>query len=657
MYPIVLFCIIPLLSAGVFFVSKRNKAMFSLALLTLGIAGSFGLLYSCLPAHGACRIQYSTGFLNPVLYIDKLSALFIILLNAVSLTALWYSKGYLKTYLKSKTAAELSLHCAAYIWLYCSVSGVILFRDTATFLLFWEMMTGATFILVIFEGEKSGKLTAAVSYLVHMHVCLFLLIIAFSIAGSAGSYSGFDAVADYFSRHGNYPLFILFFIGFGIKAGFFPLHSWLPEVHPSAPGNVSGFMSGVVIKTGIYGLLRIVSCLQSDLYVIALTVLSVSGITGVYGIFRACRQKDIKKLLAYSSIENIGIIGLGIGMGIAGSCWNEPVLCFTGYAGALLHTFNHSMFKSMLFFSAGTLCKSAHTQMMDKMGGAMRTMPCTAALFLAGAVAICALPPLNGFVSEFIMYSGLFRMLSDVEPAKAFLLLFVALCLALTGGMSIIAFAKAFGIPFLGRSRSREHECAGEHQSMVLPLLLPFAMMLAVAFFPFAALDLISGVTGDVFHVESEAYGLLASSLRSVCAVSSSLVILTAAVWLLRKRVLSGRTVTRTPVWGCGYTAPTPKMQYTASSFSDSIEKLLIPSKNTENRMEAIADTDLFPAKRSYGNEQSALKKRLTDKILRGINDRLSRLAVFQTGKIQHYVLFALLFMAVILVLSYLNLL
>jgi formate hydrogenlyase subunit 3/multisubunit Na+/H+ antiporter MnhD subunit len=622
-----------------------------------GVLGSFGLLYETLSFDGAYRMLYSTGFLQPVFYVDKLSALFVILLNIVSVTAFWYSKGYLKSYEKKKTAAELSLHYAAYLWLYCSMLGVILFRDTMTFLLFWEMMTGATFILVIFEGERKEKLKVAISYLVQMHICLFVLLAAFSIAGSDSYSSGFDAVADYFSQNRNYPLFILFFIGFGIKAGFFPLHSWLPEVHPSASGNVSGFMSGAVIKMGIYGLLRVVSCLQYDLFIIALIVLSISGITAVYGIFKASRQKDIKKLLAYSSIENIGIIGLGIGMGITGTYWNEPILSFAGYAGALLHTFNHSMFKSMLFFSAGTLCKSTHTQIMDKMGGAMRAMPCTAIFFLAGAIAICALPPLNGFISEFILYNGLFSLLSGIEPAKAFLLLFVVVSLVLAGGMSIIAFTKAFGISFLGNSRSPENVSVGEHKSMILPLLLPFTMMLVVAFCPFVILNLISGITKDVFYVENIVYYLLISSLQNVCIVSSIFVILIVAVWLLRKRVLSKRTVVQAPVWGCGYTAPTPKLQYTAFSFSDNLEKLLIPSKNAESSMEPIAENDLFPTKRKYGNEQTMLKTRLIDRFLKDINDKLAKLAVFQTGKIQHYVLFALLFMALILVLSYLNLL
>jgi formate hydrogenlyase subunit 3/multisubunit Na+/H+ antiporter MnhD subunit len=647
----------PLLSFVVFCIPKEHKGLFSLILLSFGIVSSFGLLHDALYLTDDNRMEYSVGFLNPIFYVDRLSLLFVILLNVVSFTAFWYSKGYLKSYEATKTDTELSLHYAAYLWLYCSMSGVILFSDTMTFLLFWEMMTGATFVLVMFDGEKREKRKVAISYLVQMHVCLLALLTAFSIAEHNSELSGFEAVLEYFSQNRNYPLFILFFIGFGIKAGFVPLHTWLPEVHPSAPGNVSGFMSGAVIKMGIYGLLRIVGSLQYDLFTIALIILSISGITGVYGIFKACRQKDIKKLLAYSSIENIGIIGLGIGMGVTGDCWDEPLLSFAGYAGALLHTFNHSMFKSMLFFSAGTLCKSTHTQTMDRMGGAMRAMPYTAGLFLVGAIAICALPPLNGFLSEFILYDGLFSLLGYIDPVKAFLLLFVVTLLVLTGGMSIIAFTKAFGISFLGNNRDPQHTSVGEQRSLVIPLLIPFVMILTVAFSPFVFMDLIADITGEVFYVENIVYYLVKYSLQNVCIVSSTFVILLIGVWLLRQHILSKRTVVHAPTWGCGYSSPSSKLQYTASSFADNLEKLLIPSKNAETRMEAIADNDLFPvAGRRYGDEQSTSSKRLTDRLVKEINDKVSKLAVLQTGKIQHYVLFALLFMALILVLSYLNL-
>jgi formate hydrogenlyase subunit 3/multisubunit Na+/H+ antiporter MnhD subunit len=545
---------------------------------------------------------------------------------------------------------ELSLHYAAYIWLYCSMSGVILFHDTWTFLFFWEMMTGATFILVIFEGEKKEKLKPAINYLIQMHVCFFVLLTAFSIADSYSVLSGFEAVCDYFEHNGNLTLFLLFFIGFGIKAGFVPLHTWLPEVHPSAPGNVSGFMSGAVIKMGIYGLLRVVCSLQNNLFEIAVFLLVISAVTGIYGISKATRQKDIKRLLAFSSIENIGIIGIGLGLGIIGVQWQLPSLSFAGYAGALLHTFNHSTFKSILFFSAANLCKSTGTQIMDRMGGAIRNMPCTAAVFLLGSTAICALPPLSGFVSEFILYSGLFASFTGVEPEKAVTLLFVIIALVLIGGISIIAFTKSFGISFLGVCRNPLHAAEKEHKSMVLPLILPLAAIVFVGFFPFVAIKFISKTVFDVFGVR---YSMFCDSqllsLQNLGIFGSVFTVSCIFIWYIRKKILSKRTITTGTTWGCGYTSPTPKLQYTASSFSSNFARIA-SHKNTDSAGETVAETELFPANRTHINRYGN-KKQLY--LIKNASNKLAKLAIFQTGKIQHYVLFALLFMAIILVLSY----
>jgi formate hydrogenlyase subunit 3/multisubunit Na+/H+ antiporter MnhD subunit len=653
---VLLFCVLPLMSSAVFFVSKRKKGAVSLLLLAAGMTATVFLTMKVPDMSAGYRKVFSTGFLTAVVYVDALTVFFLALLNIVALTAFLYSPGYLESFRKSKSDVELSLHHAAYIWLYCAMSGVMLFRDTTSFLLSWEMMTGTTFILVTFEAEKREKLKAAIVYLVQMHVCLFVLLAAFSAAERGSGLSGFDAVAEYFGRNGNTLLFIPFFIGFGMKAGFFPLHSWLPEVHPSAPGNVSGFMSGAVIKTGIYGLFRISSCMnrESDMFVAAMIVLAASAVTGIYGISRAVRQKDIKRLLAYSSIENVGIIGLGLGLGIAGLALNRPALAFAGYAGALLHTFNHSMFKSVLFFSAGTLCKAAHTQIMDKMGGAIRTMPFTAALFLVGSLAACALPPLSGFVSEFVLYGGIFSSLASPTAETSAILLFVVLTLALTGGIAAIAFAKAFGIPFLGECRNARHASAPESKALALPLFLPLLMILFVGFFPFEALKIVSKVAGSVFDLSYSEIGGAATTLKNVSFVMFFFVALCCALLFLRKKILSKRIVSRTPTWGCGYTAPTPKLQYTASSFSDNFRKLA-STTNLTAAAETIDEEELFPASRagSPDKQPGSTTEQLVEKIGTSISSRLAKLAAFQTGNIRHYILLALLFMLLVFLIGY----
>ena len=640
-----LFCIIPLLSLGIFFVPAKAKSYLSLGLLGAGIVFSTLLLINIPSLDAGFRETYSLGFFSPIFYIDRLSMLFIVILNIVSITALVYSKRYLELYETQKTPLEIALHYAAYVWLYCSMLGVIMFRDTLTFLMFWEMMTGATFILIIFEGENKKKLKTAINYLIQMHVCLFVLLIAFSIAESSSDLKGFDAIAEYFVANKNYPLFILFFIGFGIKAGFVPLHTWLPKVHPSASGNVSGFMSGAVIKLGIYGILRTVSCLQTDLLEIGIFMIIVSAITGVYGIALAAVQTDLKKLLAYSSIENMGIIGLAIGFGILGTFWNIPILSCAGYSGALLHTLNHSMFKSMLFFSAGALCKSTHTQEMNKMGGAIKKMPYTAFLFLIGSIAICALPPLNGFISEFIIYNGVFSSFAYISGEKAFILILALLSLTLMGGLSIIAFTKALGISFLGNSRCTTHAASIEDKKLLYPLILPLSVMVFIGIFPFEAIKFVSGITETLFN-QSYQY---TNSLKQLSWATLLFVALFVIIYLVRRKALAKQVVSKGATWGCGYTTESSKLQYTASSYSKNFEELY--SKN--NNVSDIKDTDLFPL--SGKIEQNTGDKRSIMKVIESLGEKISKLTIFHTGKIQHYVLFALLFMVFILILSYLN--
>jgi formate hydrogenlyase subunit 3/multisubunit Na+/H+ antiporter MnhD subunit len=646
-----LFFALPVLALIVFALPLRFKGTAAIALLLAGVAASALLICTTFGKYGAYEHTYSTGFLRPMLHIDSLSVFFVVLLNVAAITAFGYSLCYLKTFRRTKSSLSISLHCVAYLWLYCSMTGAVLFYDTTTFLLSWEMMTGATFILLIFEGENREKMKTAVSYLVQMHVCLFVLLAAFAIAGRDTGASGFHAVAEYFGTHDNVPLFLLFFAGFGLKAGFVPLHSWLPEVHPAAPGNVSGFMSGAVIKMGVYGLLRTVSVVRSDLFSIAIVVLIVSGVTCVYGIAKAAQQRDIKRLLAYSSIENIGIVGIGVGVGLLGCCWETDALIVGGFGGALLHIFNHSMFKTILFFSAATLCKSTHTQIIDRMGGAIRNMPQTAALFLFGAVAICALPPLSGFVSEFVMLSGMFASLGALDAGQLFIVLAGILALSIAGGIAIIAFTKAFGVAFLGDSRTTENRSAQENRRWSAPLLLPLTVVVLTAAFPALALTVVNQITGDIFATATIPSSL-ENSIIGVSLVFALLVGLTLVLWLCRQMVLRNRTTSKAPTWGCGYPYPTPKLQYTATSFSGIFSRLLNPAGNTRRRMKPINDDDLFPAARTFRTAR-ATDKRYVDDFVEQLSRKLSKLAIFQTGKVQHYVLFALLFMSLILVLSY----
>jgi hydrogenase-4 component B len=229
---------------------------------------------------------------------------------------------------------------------------VVMLQDGVAFIILWEIMALSSFMLVIFNAETRSIMKTGISYLIQMHIGMFFILIAFLLAEKATGIMGFAALTPYFSDHSNIFLFILFFIGFGMKAGFIPLHTWLPQAHPAAPSHVSGVMSGVMIKMGIYGILRVVISLQNDLFVIGNIILFVSLISGILGVMMAIVQHDIKRLLAYHSIENIGIIGIGIGLGVIGLSVENTGLILLGFSGGLLHVLNHSLFKSLLFYNA-----------------------------------------------------------------------------------------------------------------------------------------------------------------------------------------------------------------------------------------------------------------------------------------------------------------
>jgi formate hydrogenlyase subunit 3/multisubunit Na+/H+ antiporter MnhD subunit len=276
------------------------------------------------------------------------------------------------------------------------------------------------------------------------------------VAFKTGSYS-FDAIVE-FTHHqstlAGTALFLCFFIGFAIKAGFVPFHTWLPYAHPAAPSHVSGIMSGVVIKIGIYGILRMLLLIKTDYTTIGYFIMFISILTGVYGVMLAIIQHDLKRLLAYHSIENIGIIGIGIGIGCIGLGSVNKWMAILGFSGALLHTLNHSLFKSLLFFSAGNVLQAVHTVSIERLGGIIKKMPRTSVLFLVAAIAICGLPPLNGFISEFMIYGGLYNWLYSASFISLIMIIFSLVGLVLIGGFAFMCFTKAFSIVFLGTPRS-----------------------------------------------------------------------------------------------------------------------------------------------------------------------------------------------------------
>jgi formate hydrogenlyase subunit 3/multisubunit Na+/H+ antiporter MnhD subunit len=360
-----------------------------------------------------------------------------------------------------------------------------------------------------------------------MHLGFAMIMLGFLIAANQTGDLSFEGVNNFFSQSDNVPLFLVFFAGFGIKAGFIPFHSWLPRAHPAAPSHVSGVMSGVMIKMGIYGIFRISSLLQNNLHTISIIVLAAGIISGLLGVIMAIMQQDLKKLLAYHSIEYIGIIGIGIGMGILGKSTGSNYLMILGWGGALLHTLNHALFKSLLFFTAGNVYYAVHKINMDYLGGLAKDMRYTSMAFLITALAISGIPPFNGFISEFLIYNGILTQMSSSTFSHSILSVVSILGLVLIGGLCIYCFTKAFGLSFLGTRREEHpHPVQEVPAIMLVPAFILITCMLAIGLVPSFFVNEVVGVLQNLTHTTVNIDPLLLS-LNSISYVNMILIVLT----------------------------------------------------------------------------------------------------------------------------------
>lgn len=621
-------------------------------------ADALAVLSSGLPLLG--KLGISSQHTPWHLTLDSLSAFFTLVINFTLFTGIIYAGSYLKNSTETKTPLQLSLHFFAFLWLGFAMFLILALRTFFPFLIAWELMTIASFILVVFDAEKKEVLKAGIHYLLQMHIGFLLIMSGFLIAGIDSGDFSFSGLSSYFSSHQNWPLFLVFFAGFGIKAGFIPFHSWLPDAHPAAPSHISGIMSGVMIKMGIFGILRVITLLTGDFQIIGMIILSVSLISGLLGVMLAIVQHDIKRLLAYHSIENIGIIGIGMGLGVLGMYLNNQLLVFLGFSGALLHVLNHSLFKSMLFYNAGVIYKAIHTRNIDSMGGLIRKMPVSAYLFLFAALAITGLPPLNGFISEFLIYSGMFNALTQSGFYGSLIFLFSILGLTLIGGLALFCFTKAFGIIYLGQQRAAYPADLKESDS---PALLSQIIILAAILFIGFGASLLMPVTDKIvsgmFAMQSD-FSLVEptiQNLNAITVVSYVFVLSLALLFLIRKLLLRKRTVTQQPTWGCGYTAGNSKQQYTASSFADNYADLAKPLIGGHAQTETLSENDYFPAPKTFKKHFSDfIAQYLISVPVSKFTHLLKKSAQMQTGQLQHYILYAFIFILMVFALTYLNL-
>jgi formate hydrogenlyase subunit 3/multisubunit Na+/H+ antiporter MnhD subunit len=507
------------------------------------------------------------------LRLDALSALFLVPIAVLSAAGAVYGLRYFPQASLGARAIRLQIYYGL------AVAGLALLVSAANgiaFIVGWEVMALTNFLLVHTDHDRREVQDAAFLYLAATHVGTLALFAVFALLGGAAGSLDFAAMEG---LRGDGVLgarvFAFAFLAFGLKAGLVPLHFWLPPAHAAAPSHVSALMSGVVIKTGIYGLLRVTGLFDAVPAWWGVTLLAAGAVSAVLGVAFALAQHDLKRLLAYHSVENIGIIALGAGLALLGRARGEPALVLLGMAGAGLHVVNHALFKSLLFLGAGAVQHAAGGRAIDRLGGLARRMPATALLFTVGAAAISGVPPLNGFASEWLVTLGCLDALRRPAGDLVAFAAFGAPVLALVAGLAAACFAKVVGVVFLGEPRGEGAREAHEvDASMRLPMAVLAALCVAIGLAPAAAMAPL-GRAGEAWArlapgALADAGAGAAAGAARVSAVAAALLLAVAALALLRRRRLARAPASpAVATWGCGFAAPTPRMQYTGASFAD----------------------------------------------------------------------------------------
>jgi hydrogenase-4 component B len=515
---------------------------------------------------------------------------------------------------------------------------VMVAANTILFVVAWEIVAVSAFFLVVTDDD-AGARRAGWTYLVASHLSTLALFAAVGVLHALTRTWSFAPLPDgAASLPEGRALFWLILVAFGIKAGVMPFHVWLPGAHAAAPSHVSAVMSGVVIKMGIYGIVRVLSLYDALPAWFGAVLLLAGLVSSVLGVALALAQHDLKRLLAYHSVENIGIIVTGIGIGALAQSTGHPGVAFLGYAGALLHVWNHGLFKGLLFLSAGAAIHRTHTREMDRMGGVAKGMPATAAAFLVGAVAITGLPPLNGFVSEWLLYvAGLRTMTIEALDGPALLLVLVVPALALTGALALACFVKAFGAVFLGNPRTEEVlEVAEAPRTMLAAMGVLAAGCAAIGIVPAALAPALQRTVAAAAPRLEGAADLL-PLLRPVEIGAIALTAAAALAFALMVRSVRGAAVA--PTWDCGYAEPTSRMQYTSSSTArglvDLFAWILAPVVHAPGRF------PLFPSRAAF---ESHVPDPVLDRVVMPSLGRAARLAGLarhiQQGRIQLYLLY-----------------
>jgi hydrogenase-4 component B len=631
-----------------------------------GTSGAASALVFLLSGQDSFRLNLFSSpipFLSMDINFDGLSAFFLLILSVLAFSVSLYSMGYLSHYLGKRNVSAYQL---LYVLFILSMLLVFVAANGIMFFMAWEAMAIVSYFLVVFESEEPETRKAGLIYIVMTNVgAAFLLVALMLMYQYTGSFDLSQSVAEIPTGIKN-AMFILFLIGFGTKGGIAPLHIWLPRAHPAAPGPISALMSGIMIKTAIYGLLRFVlDILGAEIAWWGYALLALGIFSAVMGVLYAFISKNIKRMLAHSSVENMGILFIGLGIVFISTATGAKEVGALALMATLLHCFFHAIYKGSLFLSVGSIHFATHTKNMEELGGLIKRMPVTAVLCLGGALSIAAIVPFSGFVSEWLMYQSIFSSLVLGQAGLNILLIITAAALSMAAALSAGSMIKLYGISFLGRPRTIHAESAVEvPKVMNVAIGILVTLSLLFGLFPRAAVNLMNVVVVELQgvsisnrlngHLLLVSFPLNINENAISPALALALCIVVILLALLGLRGIGGKYTQRIyGTWDCGFKALTPKMQYSGRAFSKPIKIVFRIFIKSTRELKLVGDALYHPESIEYNvKTESTLEKYVYLPFIRGISMLSEKLKfMIQTGSVHAYLLY--IFVAVLVLMLY----
>lgn len=642
-------------------------------LLTCALIGLSGILaiavggYALAGGHSeTLQLPIGLPWLPWHLRLDPLAGLFLIIVGLVTTAAALYAPAYIEEYRHGpQPLAVLQVFTGLFI---AGMELVILAADAFAFMVAWELMSLASYFLVTYQHQHAANRRAGFLYLIMAHISGLAILLGFGVLAAFGGAFTFEAMrAAPMDLLWSSVAFSLALLGFGMKAGLMPLHAWLPEAHPVAPSHISALMSGVMLKVAVYGFIRVVFDLLPEVHWgWGVVLLIIGSASALFGILYALLQSDLKRLLAYSSAENIGIIFVGLGLAVIFIGSGHLGLGVLGLVAALYHCLNHALFKGLLFLGAGAVIHHTHEHNLEHMGGLLRQMPWTGLLFLIGIVSISALPPLNGFVSEWLTFQAALQAPALESGVLRAVIPLSAALLALAAALAAAGFVKAYGIAFLGQARTRRVRHAREvSRGMRAAMGLLAAGCVLFGVFATPTVGLLTQVPAHLLgeglpSATQMGWLWLTPIAPQVASYSAPLifggVVAALGVWLFIRFVLRPRgkvgPILRGPAWDCGFGPLSPRMQYTAESFSQPFRQVFAPAWRLDERLERSPRPGLlhYPAEIRYQSQVGDITWAWVYQPVERLVHRAARLAGWlQTGHLRHYLAYSFLTVLVLL--------